>query len=78
MSTALSDGRQRRARSGAVWLGLAAAPTFLLMASITATDSAGVTVCSPASGLLQFNGMAWMYGLMGVFHLAPWLKLAGR
>jgi hypothetical protein len=26
--------------------------------------------------MLSINGMAWMYLLMSLFHVAPWLRLA--
>lgn len=60
------------------WLGLAAAPTFALMALWTAATSGPpdlfCTQHSPALG-----GMTAMYLLMSAFHAAPWLKLiAGR
>ena len=57
------------------WLGLAAAPTFALMAWISAADPQGMMMCSSASSLMPINDMALMYLLMGLFHLSPWLKL---
>lgn len=57
------------------WLGLAAAPTFALMAWISALSASGMTMCSTAPPLLPINDMALMYLLMGFFHLSPWLKL---
>lgn len=59
-------------RSAADWLSLAAAPTFAGMALLTAVSGAPDMLCGSASSL---TGMAAMYGLMGAFHLAPWLKL---
>ena len=35
-------------------------------------------LCSAAHGALPLNGMAPMYLLMCVFHLAPWVKLISR
>ncbi|HWW65285.1 MAG TPA: hypothetical protein VNZ43_11035 [Sphingomonadaceae bacterium] len=55
------------------WLGLAASPTFALMAWIAAT-SPGAALCGSAS----IGGMAGMYMLMGLFHLPPWLRLVRR
>ncbi|WP_292398901.1 hypothetical protein [Mesorhizobium sp.] len=55
------------------WLGLAAAPTFALMAWISGVGSAGMTMCSAASPFI--NDMALMYLLMSLFHVSPWLKL---
>jgi len=62
-------------RDAAVWLGLAASPTFGLMAWISARGGEAMT-CAPTPGGWPIDGMAWMYLLMSVFHLAPWLKLA--
>ena len=60
------------------WLGLAASPTFALMAWITATEVPHITVCSSMSGASPIGGMAWMYALMSFFHVSPWPKLASR
>lgn len=57
------------------WLSLAAAPTFALMAAVTAILDSGARelVCSMhMSGL---SGMVPMYVLMSGFHFTPWLKL---
>lgn len=59
------------------WLPLAAAPTFAIMALLTARDSAADMICS-AQGTSIFSGMAPMYLLMSVFHARPWLKLLVR
>ena len=58
------------------WLGLAATPTFALMALLTGVLGGGPMdmLCSVAPGASPLNGMALMYGLMSVFHVAPWLK----
>jgi len=59
-------------------LYLAAAPTFAMMALLTAFLGDGSALCSIAS-TSPLSGMAPMYLLMSVFHLPPWLKLiAGR
>ena len=63
-------------QGAAGWLGLAAAPTFALMASIAADDMHRLPICSSAVGMLPVDSMAWMYLLMSLFHAAPWLKLA--
>jgi hypothetical protein len=62
-----------------IWLGLAAAPTFAVMALLTVVLDSGLpnALCSAAGGLRP-GGMAPMYLLMGVFHSAPWLKLISR
>jgi hypothetical protein len=65
----------RAAALGAAdWLCLAAAPTFAIMALLTAVPADGPPemLCSAASPL---SGMAPMYLLMSAFHSAPWLKL---
>ena len=56
------------------WLSLAAAPTFAMMALLTAVLG-GDMLCMAASPL---SGMVLMYVLMSAFHSPPWLKLIGR
>lgn len=68
----LSPGLLAGATGG---LRLAAAPTFALMACISAASSPGITMCSAAQAFVAINDMALMYLLMGFFHLSPWLKL---
>lgn len=46
------------------------------MAWLAAGDA--TMLCSPAPGMLPMDGMTWMYLLMGLFHLPPWLGLASR
>lgn len=62
------------------WLSLAAAPSFALMALLTATHGGGPAdiLCSSAPGASPFSGMALMYGLMSVFHASPWMKRLSR
>ncbi len=62
-------------RDAASWLGLAASPTFAAMAWISANDMQAMT-CAPGPSVLPIGGMAFMYLLMSLFHLSPWLKLA--
>jgi hypothetical protein len=59
------------------WLGLAAAPTFAVMALLTgaAGDAPADVLCAAARGASPLGGMAAMYLLMSAVHLAPWLKL---
>ncbi len=70
---------QRGALSGtrgpARWLGLAATPTFALMAVLTGVFGGGMDmVCSGGQGSL-LDGMVPMYVLMSAFHAPAWLKL---
>src|SRR5262249_42359999 len=61
--------------SGAKCLGLAAAPTFALMALLIAVlGSTPAGLCSAQDASL-LTGMVPMYLLMSAFHLAPWLRL---
>ena len=55
------------------YLYLGAAPTFAIMALLTAVLGGGSldTLC----GASPLSGMVPMYLLMSAFHLAPWLKL---
>ena len=60
------------------WLGLAAAPTFALMALWTAAASEPPDVFCTQHGP-ALGGMTAMYLLMSAFHAAPWLKrISGR
>ena len=73
--------RAPRSRRGMVkWLSLAAAPTFAIMALLTAVLGGGPldSLCSAANAS-PVGGMVPMYLLMSAFHSAPWLKLiSGR
>jgi len=60
------------------WLGLAAAPTFAVMALLTCVPGADADICSAAHGVSPLSGMVPMYVLMSAFHSAPWLKLISR
>jgi hypothetical protein len=59
------------------WLGLAAAPTFAIMAALTGIlgSSQPDILCSAMAHMSPLGGMAPMYLLMSAFHLPPWLKL---
>ena len=57
-------------------LRLAAAPTFAILALSTGLHAAPDMLCMHAGSAL--GGMTLMYGLMSVFHLAPWLALISR
>jgi hypothetical protein len=65
------------ARAAADLLGLAAAPTFLTMALVTAVFGGGAEpLCSTTQhGWPLMSGMVPMYLMMGAFHSAPWLRL---
>ena len=56
-------------------LSLLAAPTFAVMALVTAIGANPIDAFCSSSPL---GGMAPMYLLMSVFHAAPWLKLMRR
>jgi len=59
------------------WLGLAAAPTFAIMALLTAVLGGGPQdmICSAMQDGSPLGGMVPMYVLMSAFHSAPWLRL---
>jgi hypothetical protein len=69
--------RRGIAARAANWLCLAAAPTFAIMALLTAVSGAGSPdmLCAAAQHASPLSGMAAMYWLMSAFHSAPWLKL---
>jgi hypothetical protein len=70
-------GSGAAAPGAAGWLGLAAAPTFAVMALVSAVHGDGPfdAFCSVAHGGSPLTGMVPMYVLMSTFHSAPWLKL---
>lgn len=74
---ASSDAAALRA---ADWLGLAAAPTFALMALLSGVVGGGPMdmLCSAAHGASPLSSMVLMYGLMSVFHSGAWLRLIAR
>lgn len=65
------------ALGAADWLCLAAAPTFAIMALLTAFfgDGPSNMLCSTVGIASPLGGMVPMYLLMSAFHSAPWLKL---
>ena len=78
MSTAIdSDVRSAAALDAAHWLSITAAPTFTLMALLTAVHGSGkvAMICGFAREPAWLGGMVPMYLLMGLFHSAPWLRL---
>jgi len=70
--------RPATADKQAHWLRLAAAPVFAAMALISATNAPPLALCAAGATLLPVDGMTAMYLLMSLFHLPPWLTLAGR
>lgn len=70
------DGSAGAALRIARGLRLAAAPTFAVMALLTAIQDSGapVMLCSPMGDASPLSGMIPMYLLMSAFHSAPWLK----
>ena len=67
------------ARAAADWLSLAAAPTFAVMALMTAVGGQPQWLCAAGHLGSPVSGMAPMYLLMSAFHTAPWLRLiSGR
>jgi len=76
MSDAIGhESRNAAALGAADWLGLAAAPTFAIMALLTAGFGGGAMDRLCSAGHFPLSGMVTMYGLMSVFHSPPWLKL---
>jgi S-adenosylhomocysteine hydrolase len=79
----IGAGRSERGYAAAFrvadWLGLAAAPTFAIMALLTAFDgSQQDMLCAAMQHASPLGGMIPMYLLMSAFHSAPWLKLISR
>ncbi len=70
--------RSLAAASGAAgWLGLAATPTFAIMALLTGIQGRDMPamICAATHDASPLTGMVSMYLLMSAFHSAPWLKL---
>lgn len=63
------------AASGAAGrLGLAAAPTFALMALWSGLSGSPADICTGMQSALPLDGMTLMYALMSVFHAPAWLR----
>ena len=78
----IAAGHQTGRRSHAAaldaagWLGLAAAPTFAVMALLTYVLGGDADMmCSAPQSVSPLSGMVPMYLLMSAFHSTPWLKL---
>jgi hypothetical protein len=79
-SARVTKGLERRTAAtfgAADWLGLAAAPSFAIMALLTGVPGGGkmAMICGAAQEPSFLGGMVPMYLLMSAFHSAPWLKL---
>ena len=59
-------------------LSLAAAPTFALMAAVSAAADGGAQSMTCSMHNSALSGMVSMYALMSAFHFQPWLKVLGR
>jgi hypothetical protein len=70
--------RARSGRDASTWLAFAAAPTFALMAALSTAGAPAMDMCSSMSAGLPVDSMVWMYLLMSLFHVSPWLRLASR
>jgi hypothetical protein len=63
------------ARHLARWLGLAATPTFAIMAVLTAVLDGPADMLCGSGHWAMLEGMVPMYLLMSAFHSAAWLRL---
>ena len=68
-----------RSRGPSDWLALAASPVLAAMAGLTEALAGGPldVLCAGSVGGLPLSAMSLMYLLMALFHLPPWLRLAG-
>ena len=78
MSETDADGGTAAAVGLADGLSLAAAPTFAVMALLTAGLGGSPDMLCSIARSSPLGGMVAMYMLMSAFHLAPWLKLVSR
>jgi hypothetical protein len=62
------------------WLGLAATPTFAIMALMTVVVSGAPMdmLSTEGHGASSLSDMTAMYVLMAVFHAGSWLRLIER
>ena len=73
MSPAGRNATPLRAADG---LGLAASPTFIVMALLTGvSDGDPMQMLCSSAHASPLGGMVTMYLLMSAFHVGPWLKL---
>ena len=66
---------KRGTLGAAEFLSLAAAPTFAVMALLTAVLGGGPLAMLCGADASALTGMIPMYLLMSAFHTAPWLRL---
>ena len=68
----------RAAAGKAAWLAnllcLAAAPSFALMALLSAIGGGADPICAAGGPGFHAGGMGAMYLMMSAFHLPPWLR----
>ncbi len=55
-------------------LCLASAPSFALMALLSAISGSGDPICAASGPGIHAGSMGVMYLLMSAFHLPPWLR----
>lgn len=70
-----NTGGGRLAAGAATGLSLSATPVFAAMATLALDADALPLLCATAPDGPAAHGMATMYVLMSLFHLAPWLRL---
>ena len=72
--------RTDRALGAGDWIGLAATPTFAVIALMTGLfdGSPHDAFCATTQDAVALSGMTVMYVLMAVFHTTPWLRLIAR
>jgi hypothetical protein len=77
---AVRPRRERPKARADYLLSLVPAPTFAIMAALTASHGGSMSdvLCSAALNESPLTRMSLMYVLMSVFHLAPWLNLLSR
>lgn len=81
MTTDAPPIRERQANTWpaeARWLSYAAAPAFAVMAVVTGVPTGAMPVTCLGGPETFLGGMAWMYVMMSVVHLPPWLRLLSR
>lgn len=78
LGTRIGGGPRKPDRLGATdWLSLAPAPTFAVMALLTAVGGGGPLdmLCGAGPDASLLTGMIPMYVLMSAFHVGPWFEL---